>query len=137
MNKERTNIKEMIENEGYVLQKANEDELAKDFENEHLELEEDNTSLDDLSKEELIQIIDDLMNTKMLNTGNVDGMAINEKSFEKGVEEGSFYAGIYQALTSCGMAMGDAYNLTLNISTSKGNLETAKVNLINVEKQSI
>ena len=137
MNKERTNIKEMIENEGYVLQKANEDELAKDFENEHLELEEDNTSLDDLSKEELIQIIDGLMNTKMLNTGNVDRMAINEKSFEKGVEEGSFYVGIYQALTSCGMAMGDAYNLTLNISTSKGNLETAKVNLINIEKQSI
>ena len=137
MNKERINLKEMIENEGYVLKKTNEEESVKDFENEHLELEEDNTSLDDLSKEELIEIIDNLMNTKMLNTGNVDGMAINEKSFEKGVEEGSFYAGIYQALTSCGMAMGDAYNLTLNISTSKGNLETAKVNLINVEKQNI
>ena len=58
-------------------------------------------------------------------------------TFYKFCVTGSFYAGIYQALTSCGMVMGDAYNLTLNISTSKGNLETAKANLINVEKQNI
>ena len=126
MNKERIDTKEMIENEGYTLQKANEEELT----NEDLELK-------DLNKEQLIAIIDDLVSKKMLNTGNVDGISINEKNFEKGVEEGSFYAGIYQSLISCGMVMRDAYNLTLNISTSKGNLETAKVNLINVEKQCI
>lgn len=132
MSKERIDTKEMIENEGYTLQKANEEELT----NEDLELK-DNDTLDSLNKEQLIAIIDDLVSKKMLNTGNVDGISINEKNFEKGVEEGSFYAGIYQSLISCGMVMRDAYNLTLNISTSKGNLETAKVNLINVEKQCI
>lgn len=120
-------LKELLENK-------NKDEIIKEEKNL---IEEEDFSLENLSKDELINIIEELTYKRMLNTGNVEGISMDEKSFEKGVVEGSFYAGIFQALVSSGMEMEEAYNITLNISTSKGNLETAKANYINAESQNI
>ena len=135
----KINTKEIIENNGYMLHKINKNETIKEIEeNENLDLEyDDDFTLNDLNKEQLIEVINDLIDKRMLNTGNVEGISMDEKSFEKGVAEGSFYAGIFQALVSSGMEMEEAYNITLNISTSKGNLETAKANYINTESQNI
>ena len=94
--------------------------------NEEVEQEKE-FSIEDLSHEELIETVYSLLSTKEKEI-NLDNGRISElDSFQKGVEKASFYAGFYSCLVNCGLSTQDAYELTLNESTSRNNLKLQKV----------
>ena len=100
---------------------------CKDVEiNEEVEQEKEFT-IEDLSHEELVETVYSLLSTKEKEI-NLDNSRISElDSFQKGVEKASFYAGFYSCLVNCGLSTQDAYELTLNESTSRNNLKLQKV----------
>ena len=94
--------------------------------NEEVEQEKE-FSIENLSREELIETVYNLLSTKEKEI-DLDNSVITESdSFQKGVEKASFYAGFYSCLVNCGLSTQDAYELTLNESTSRNNLKLQKV----------
>ena len=107
---------------------------CKDVEiNEEVEQEKEFT-IEDLSHEELVETVYSLLSTKEKEI-NLDNGRISElDSFQKGVEKASFYAGFYSCLVNCGLSTQDAYELTMNESTSRNNLKLQElVNEGNIE----
>ena len=79
--------------------------MCKEFENEELELnEQEQVNLEDLDREELINIIYSLSEQKdkeiEIYTDNVQDTKIDSKEFENGVNSFSFIAGAFSVLNS-------------------------------------
>ena len=84
-------------------------------------------SIEDLSREELIETVYSLLSTKEKEI-NLDNGRISElDSFQKGVEKASFYAGFYSCLVNCGVSTQDAFELMLNQNTCDNNQELQRI----------
>ena len=84
-------------------------------------------SIEDLSREELIETVYSLLSTKEKEIELDNSIIADSASFQKGVEKASFYAGFYSCLVNCGISIQDAFELTLNESTSRNNLKLQKL----------
>ena len=94
--------------------------------NEEVEQEKE-FSIEDLSREELIETVYSLLSTKEKEI-NLDNGRISElDSFQKGVEKASFYAGFYSCLVNCGLSTQDAYELTMNQNTCDNNQKMQRI----------
>ena len=100
---------------------------CKDVEiNDEVEQEKE-FSIEDLSREELIETVYSLLSTKEKEI-NLDNGRISElDSFQKGVEKASFYAGFYSCLVNCGVSTQDAFELMLNQNTCDNNQELQRI----------
>jgi len=96
-------------------------------------------TLDDMSKDQLINVIEQLMSSKEvdINTENVQELELNPQEFQAGIDSISFLVGQYSALKSVGIDSTSAidvilnernieYNLELNRMTCDNNKEIAK-----------
>ena len=102
-------------------------EECKDVEmNEEVEQEKE-FSIEDLSREELIETVYSLLSTKEKEIDLDNSIIADSASFQKGVKKASFYAGFYSCLVNCGLSTQDAYELTMNESTSRNNLNLQKL----------
>ena len=95
---------------------------------EQVDLEEnEGISIEDLSREQLIDTIYSLLNSKETEI-ELDNSVITESaSFQRGVKKASFYAGFYSCLVNCGLSTQDAYELTMNENTCKNNQELQRI----------
>jgi len=100
---------------------VNENELNEDI--------EDDSSLESLSKDELIDVIEQLMSSKdvEIDTSNVQGLELNPQEFQAGIDSISFLVGQYSALKSVGVDSGSAVDIILNERNIEYNLETNKM----------
>ena len=94
--------------------------------NEEVEQERE-FSIEDLSHEELVETVYNLLSTKEKEI-NLDNSIIAESdSFQKGIEKASFYAGFYNCLVNCGLSTQDAYELMLNQNTCDNNQKLQEI----------
>lgn len=115
----------------------NEKEVDQEIEDDMEEL-----NLEDMDKEQLISVIEQLMYMKEkeieVNTDSIQGIEIDSKEFAKGIKAMSFIAGQYCALKSVGVDSTSAidivvnernveYNLKLNKMTCENNKEISKI----------
>lgn len=97
-------------------------------------------TLDDMSKDQLIDVIEQLMNTKEVevDTESVQGLEFDEDEFQAGIDSISFLAGQYSALKNVGIDSASAvdiilnernieYNLQINQMTCENNKAVAKI----------
>ena len=84
-------------------------------------------SIEDLSREELVETVYSLLSAKEKEIDLDNSVIAESDSFQKGVEKASFYAGFYSCLISCGLSTQDAYELTMNESTSRNNQELQRI----------
>lgn len=94
-------------------------------------------SLEDFTKEQLIDIIHSMQEQQTINTDEINYCKINIEEFYKGVKLGSLYGGLFISLISCGMDSEQAYNVVLNQNTLDGNLKSSKLNNLNNEKNTL
>ena len=127
--------------------------MCKEFENEELELnEQEQVNLEDLDREELINIIYSLSEQKdkeiEIYTDNVRDIKIDSKEFEEGVKFVSFVAGAFSALNSVGYPKDLIheflinretidYQLSLNKQTCEANEKQAKITQVKLEQAQI
>ena len=98
-------------------------EECKDVEmNDEVEQERE-FNIEDLSREELIETVYNLLSTKEKEIDLDNSVIAESDSFQKGVEKASFYAGFYSCLVNCGLSTQDAFELMLNENTCKNNQE--------------
>lgn len=98
-------------------------EECTDQENQEIE----QVNLEDLSKEELIQVIEQL-SIPLVSMESVEGTIVDAERFDEGVVKASYYAGFYQTLVGAGMTSDNAYEIVLNEHTSLYNKELTKLN---------
>ena len=84
-------------------------------------------SIEDLSREELIETVYSLLSTKEKEIDLDNSVIAESDSFQKGVEKASFYAGFYSCLVNCGVSTQDAYELTMNQNTCDNNQELQRI----------
>ena len=102
-------------------------EECKDVEmNEEVEQEKE-FSIEDLSREELIETVYNLLSTKEKEIDLDNSVIAESDSFQKGVEKASFYAGFYSCLVNCGLSTQDAYELTMNQNTCDNNQKMQRI----------
>ena len=102
-------------------------EECKDVEmNEEVEQEKE-FSIEDLSREELIETVYNLLSTKEKEIELDNSIRADSASFQKGVEKASFYAGFYSCLVNCGLSTQDAYELTMNQNTCDNNQKMQRI----------
>ena len=102
-------------------------EECKDVEmNEEVEQEKE-FSIEDLSREELIETVYSLLSTKEKEIELDNSVLAESDSFQKGVEKASFYAGFYSCLVNCGVSTQDAFELMLNQNTCDNNQELQRI----------
>ncbi len=94
-------------------------------------------TLEDLSKEDLIDIIYSMQEQPNIDIKEIQNSKINIEEFNNGVNIGSLYGGLFISLISCGMDSEQAYNVVLNQNTLDGNLKSSKLNNLNNEKNSL
>ena len=108
--------------------------MCKDCENKELEMNEEQlndsqqgVSLEDMSKEELLDVVYQLLDSKakQIELDNTDIAKSND--FNKGIEKASYYAGFYSCLLNSGFSVDNAYELTLNQNTCDNNQELQKI----------
>ena len=120
--------------------------MCKDCENninKNEELEQENMSLEDLSKDELLDVCYELINQKEKQI-DVDFHELDIDRFDEGVAIASKYIGIYSALRSSGFAEADAYEMTINQqnidyqqTVNQINKEIAKIQEVKIEQSQI
>jgi hypothetical protein len=114
--------------------------MCKEELNNVEDIEEDQTSLESLSKDELIDVIEQLMNSKdiKVNTENVQDLELDPQEFQAGIDSISFLAGQFSTLVNIGVDKTSAidiilnernieYNMQLNQMTCENNKEIAKI----------
>ena len=102
-------------------------EECKDVEmNDEVEQEKE-FSIEDLSREELIETVYNLLSTKEKEIDLDNSVIAESDSFQKGVEKASFYAGFYSCLVNCGVSTQDAFELMLNQNTCDNNQEIQRI----------
>ena len=95
---------------------------------EQVDLEEnEGISIEGLSKEQLIDTIYSLLNSKEKEIDLDNSVIAESDSFQRGVEKASFYAGFYSCLVNCGISTQDAYELMLNQNTCDNNQELQRI----------
>ena len=94
--------------------------------NEEAEQEKE-FSIEDLSREELIETVYNLLSTKEKEIDLDNSVIAESDSFQKGVEKASFYAGFYSCLVNCGVSTQDAFELMLNQNTCDNNQELQRI----------
>ena len=100
---------------------------CKDVEiNDEVEQEKE-FSIEDLSREELIETVYSLLSTKEKEIELDNSVLAESDSFQKGVEKASFYAGFYSCLVNCGVSTQDAFELMLNQNTCDNNQELQRI----------
>ena len=100
---------------------------CKDVEiNDEVEQEKE-FSIEDLSREELIETVYNLLSTKEKEIDLDNSVIAESDSFQKGVEKASFYAGFYSCLVNCGVSTQDAFELMLNQNTCDNNQELQRI----------
>ena len=100
---------------------------CKDVEiNEEVEQKKE-FSIEDLSREELIETVYNLLSTKEKEIDLDNSVIAESDSFQKGVEKASFYAGFYSCLVNCGVSTQDAFELMLNQNTCDNNQELQRI----------
>lgn len=112
--------------------------------------EQEELSLEDMSKEDLINTIYSLsqLNKVDINTDNVSNLEVNQEEFKAGIDGISYLCGQFSALTSVGIDSSSAidiilnqmnvdYNINLNHMTCENNKEIAKIQEIKIEQERI
>lgn len=102
-------------------------ENNKEVEEVEEEVKETPRDLEDYSQEELVEIVKKLAEIPYMDTTNLRGLAYDAKELAEGAKIGSRYAGMYLALVSAGMEDDMAHAICINESTSKNNIEVAKL----------
>lgn len=106
--------------------KVNEEEVLTDYNGrQYCEV-----SLEDLTKEQLIDVIEDLTSRAQIdvNVENIQDKTIDEEEYSNGLKIGSFYLGMFKALENTTLDNEQVYNLLLNESTCRHNIRLAKIN---------
>ena len=129
--------------------------MCKDCENkinENEELEQENVSLEDLSKNELLDIVYSLLEQKDkeidINVDNLDGITIDKNEFKKGIKQYSAIAGAFTVLNSVGYPKDliheflinretVEFQLALNEQTCESNEKQAKITQVKLEQAQI
>lgn len=110
----------------------NENEINEEVdENEQLDLE-------DMSKEELINVVYSLLDSKnkevQLNTEDVKDIKLNISEFQAGVDSMSFLSGQYSVLQSVGIEPASCIDIILNRETIVHNQTLQRMNNESAEK---
>ena len=113
--------------------------MCKEFENEELELnEQESVSLEDLDKDELINIIYSLSEQKdkeiEININNLDDITIDKSEFKKGIKQYSSIAGAFTVLNSVGYPKDLIHEIILNEKTISHNQKLQQMNNESSEK---
>ena len=129
--------------------------MCKDCENninKNEELEQENMSLEDMDKEQLLDIVYSLLEQKDkeidINVDNLDGITIDKNEFKKGIKQYSAIAGAFTVLNSVGYPKDLIheflinretidYQLSLNKQTCESNKEIAKITQVKIEQAQI
>ena len=129
--------------------------MCKDCENninKNEELEQENMSLEDMDKEQLLDIVYSLLEQKDkeidINVDNLDGITIDKNEFKKGIKQYSAIAGAFTVLNSVGYPKDLIheflinretidYQLSLNEQTCESNERQAKITQVKLEQAQI
>lgn len=69
-----------------------------------------------------------------IDISNLDGVKLNKKKFQEGLDDFSYYAGVISALTNSGVSSTDAVSWVLNGKTLASNKEMQEIiNTNNIE----
>ena len=115
--------------------------MCKDCENninKNEELEQENMSLEDMDKEQLLDIVYSLLEQKDkeidINVDNLDGIAIDKNEFKKGIKQYSAIAGAFTVLNSVGYPKDLIHEMILNDKTIQHNQQLQQMNNESSEK---
>ena len=115
--------------------------MCKDCENninKNEELEQENVSLEDMDKEQLLDIVYSLLEQKDkeidINVDNLDGIAIDKNEFKKGIKQYSAIAGAFTVLNSVGYPKDLIHEMILNDKTIQHNQQLQQMNNESSEK---
>ena len=115
--------------------------MCKDYENninKNEELEQENMSLEDMDKEQLLDIVYSLLEQKDkeidINVDNLDGITIDKNEFKKGIKQYSAIAGAFTVLNSVGYPKDLIHEMILNDRTIQHNQQLQQMNNESSEK---
>ena len=115
--------------------------MCKDCENninKNEELEQENVSLEDMDKEQLLDIVYSLLEQKDkeidINVDNLDGITIDKNEFKKGIKQYSAIAGAFTVLNSVGYPKDLIHEMILNDKTIQHNQQLQQMNNESSEK---
>ena len=115
--------------------------MCKDCENkinENEELEQENVSLEDMDKEQLLDIVYSLLEQKDkeidININNLDDITIDKSEFKKGIKQYSSIAGAFTVLNSVGYPKDLIHEIILNEKTISHNQKLQQMNNESSEK---
>ena len=115
--------------------------MCKDCENninKNEELEQENMSLEDMDKEQLLDIVYSLLEQKDkeidINVDNLDGITIDKNEFKKGIKQYSAIAGAFTVLNSVGYPKDLIHEMILNDRTISHNQQLQQMNNESSEK---
>ena len=115
--------------------------MCKDCENninKNEELEQENVSLEDMDKEQLLDIVYSLLEQKDkeidINVDNLDDITIDKNEFKKGIKQYSAIAGAFTVLNSVGYPKDLIHEMILNDKTIQHNQQLQQMNNESSEK---
>ena len=99
--------------------------------NEEMDSQETQTrELEDYSKGELVEIVKRLAEIPSMSMEKLIGLDYSVPDLKEGIKIGSRLAGIYLSLIGAGVDEETASSLLVNESTSKNNIDCAKIGAI-------
>ena len=111
---------------------------CEDIKNKNEELEQENMSLEDMDKEQLLDIVYSLLEQKDkeidINVDNLDGITIDKNEFKKGIKQYSAIAGAFTVLNSVGYPKDLIHEMILNDRTIQHNKQLQQMNNESSEK---
>ena len=109
--------------------------MCKDCENninENEELEQENMSLEDMDKEQLLDIVYSLLEQKDkeidINVDDLNDITIDKSEFKKGIKQYSAIAGAFTVLNSVGYPKDLIHEMILNDRTISHNQQLQQMN---------
>ena len=87
------------------------------------------------SKDEVLDIIEEITPRIEINTELFNGFELDEDMFKEGLKNISFYCGQFIGLVSVGVNNQDAFQFILNESTGRSNVTTTKEQTIQTQIQ--
>ena len=115
--------------------------MCKDYENninKNEELEQENMSLEDMDKEQLLDIVYSLLEQKDkeidINVDDLNDITIDKSEFKKGIKQYSAIAGAFTVLNSVGYPKDLIHEMILNDRTISHNQQLQQMNNESSEK---
>ena len=115
--------------------------MCKDCENninKNEELEQENVSLEDMDKEQLLDIVYSLLEQKDkeidINVDDLNDITIDKSEFKKGIKQYSAIAGAFTVLNSVGYPKDLIHEMILNDRTIQHNQQLQQMNNESSEK---